>query len=327
MSINESEHMQIAILDDYQGVALDYGDWDSVYRECDVTVFRHTISDHRQLVEALECFDIVVAMRERTPFPASILEELPRLKLLVTTGSRNRSIDLTAATAHDIMVCGTDSPAGGTVELTWGLILALARSIHQHDTALRSGSWQLYLGNELQGKTLGVLGLGRIGSAVAAIGRAFGMEVITWSQNLTAGAARGSGADLVSKDELFQLSDVLTIHLVLSDRTRGLVGDSEIAQMRPTAYLINTSRGPIIEEGALMSALQDRRIAGAAIDVFDLEPLPADHPFRGLENMLLSPHMGYVTKEAYEVFYTQVVEDITAFLRGSPIRILAPATT
>ena len=318
--------MRIAILDDYQGVALDYGDWTSVQRHSDITVFRHNISDQKKLIEELQPFDIVVAMRERTPFPDSILAELPSLKLLITTGSRNRAIDLLAARAHDIIVCGTDSPAGGTVELTWGLILALARSIHSHDAALRAGSWQLYLGKELKGKTLGVLGLGRIGSAVAAIGRAFGMGVIAWSQNLTADVARQNGADLVSRDELFQLSDVLTIHLVLSDRTRGLVGDSEITQMRPTSYLINTSRGPIIDENALMSALQDCRIAGAAIDVFDEEPLPVDHRFRRLDNMLLSPHMGYVTHEAYEVFYTQVVEDIEAFMKGYPIRVLAPVT-
>ena len=263
-----------------------------------------------------------MAMRERTPFPASVLEKLPLLKLLVTTGSRNRSIDLAAAASQGVLVCGTDSPAGGTVELTWGLILAVVRSIHTHDAALRSGSWQLYLGNELKGKTLGVLGLGRIGSAVAAIGRAFGMDVIAWSQNLDADTARDNQALLVTKDELFRLSDVLTIHVLLSDRTRRLVGEKEIGLMRPTAYLVNTSRGPIVDESALLRALEGRLIAGGAVDVFDQEPLPIDHPFRKLDNLLLSPHMGYVTQEAYEVFYPQVVEAIEGFLKGTPIRIL-----
>jgi phosphoglycerate dehydrogenase-like enzyme len=318
--------MKIAILDDYQGVALNYADWSTVQTTCAVSVFRHNISDERELIRELQPFDIVVAMRERTPFPSSILTELPQLKLLVTTGSRNRSVDIRAAEARGVLVCGTDSPAGGTVELTWGLILALARSIHTHDVALRSGQWQLYLGSEMKGKTLGVLGLGRIGSTVAAIGKAFGMSVIAWSQNLDTDTAKKHGVDLVTKDVLFQSADVVTIHLLLSDRTRGLVGEPELMMMRSTAYLINTSRGPIVDENILLRALQQGWIAGAAVDVFDQEPLAVDHPFRKLDNILLSPHMGYVTKEAYEIFYPQVVEDIEAFLKGIPIRILSEAS-
>ena len=314
--------MRVAILDDYQGVALDYADWSGIQSHSAITVFRHNTSDQEELIRELQPFDIIVAMRERTPFPSSVLKALPQLQLLVTTGSRNRSIDLISAATQGILVCGTESPSGGTVELTWGLILTMIRSIHTHDAALRSGSWQLYLGSELKGKTLGLLGFGRIGSAVAAIGRAFGMNVIAWSQNLGVDTTEKHSVDLVSKDELFRLSDVLTIHLVLSDRTRHLVGEPEIAKMRPTSYLVNTSRGPIVDENALLRALKDQRLAGAAVDVFDQEPLPVDHPFRRLDNILLSPHMGYVTKEAYEVFYPQVVEAIEEFLKGTPIRIL-----
>ena len=314
--------MKIAVLDDYQGVSLDYGDWTGIQNHAEIVIFRHNIGEPSELIRELQEFDVVVAMRERTPFPESILRALPSLKLLVTTGSRNRSIDLEAAATLGIMVCGTDSPAGGTVELTWGLILSLVRSIHTPDAALRSGFWQLHIGSELRGKSLGVLGLGRIGSAVATIGKAFGMEVIAWSENLSPEMAYSQQVELVSKSQLFQLSDVLTVHLLLSDRTRGLVGKDELALMRNTSYLINTSRGPIVDETSLIRALQTRSIAGAAVDVFDKEPLPADHPFRGIDNLLLSPHMGYVTTEAYTVFYPQVVEDIEGFLRGSPVRIL-----
>ncbi len=314
--------IQVAVLDDYQGVALATADWGSLGRDVRMHAFKEPFADAQDAAARLRDFDIVVAMRERTPFPRALLERLGRLRLLVTTGMRNAAIDVTAAAARGVLVCGTDMLPYPAAELTWGLILALARHIPRADRALREGSWQTTLGIGLRGKALGVLGLGRLGGAVARIGNAFQMEVIAWSENLTAERARGSGAARVEKEELFRHADIVTIHLVLSARTRGLVGSAELAAMKPTAYLVNTSRGPIVDEGALLAALEGRRIAGAALDVYDREPLPPDHPLRRLDNVVMTPHLGYITVENYRQAYGQAVEDIRSFLAGKPIRVL-----
>jgi phosphoglycerate dehydrogenase-like enzyme len=316
---------RVAVLDDYQDVALKMADWQMLPADATVQVFRDHLADPEALAERLKDFDIVVAMRERTPFPQSLLAKLPRLKLLVTTGMRNASIDVAAASERGIVVCGTRGLGYPTAELTWGLILALLRHIPQEDKATRDGHWQVSLGIGLRDKTLGMLGLGNLGSQVATVGKAFGMTVLAWSQNLTAERTAQVGATLVSKDELLSRSDIVSIHLVLGDRSRGLLGARELAQMKPTAYLINTSRGPIVEEKALMEALQNGTIAGAALDVYDEEPLTLDHPLRKLPNTVITPHLGYVTAEGYKIFYGDVVEDIHAFLQGKPVRVVEAA--
>ncbi|MBS2545704.1 D-2-hydroxyacid dehydrogenase family protein [Catenulispora sp. NL8] len=325
--------MKIAILDDYQGVALSLADWASL--DAETTVFTEPLAgsgsdsdsgaDSGAVVRALAGFDVIVAMRERTRFPAEVLEQLGDLRLLVSTGPRNAAIDLAAAQRLGITVCGTGYSAAPTVELTWALILAAARNLPEEAASVRAGGWQLTLGAGLHGKTLGLLGLGRIGSTVARIGQAFGMTTIAWSQNLTAEKAAEQGVRAVTKEELFADSDVLSIHLVLSRRSRGLVGAPELAAMKNTAILVNTSRGPIIDEPALIEALRENRIGKAALDVYDTEPLPADHPLRALPNALLTPHIGYVARELYETFYGDAVEDIAAFQAGSPIRVMAAA--
>ena len=288
----------------------------------DVHVFTDHLSDDDQVAEPLKGFEIVMAMRERTPFSNGLLTNLPSLRLLVTTGMRNASIDLEAASELGVLVCGTGGLPYPTAELTWGLILALLRHIPGEDAATREGRWQVTVGSGLKGKVLGVLGLGNLGSQVATVGRAFGMSVIAWSQNLTAERAAQFDARLVGKDELLSRSDIVTVHLVLSERTRGILAARELGLMKPTAYLINTSRGPIVDETALVDALQKGSIAGAALDVFDPEPLPPDHPFLSLDNTVLTPHLGYVTSETYGVFFREAVEDIQAFLDGKPIRTL-----
>ncbi|MDO8568162.1 MAG: D-2-hydroxyacid dehydrogenase family protein, partial [Dehalococcoidales bacterium] len=290
--------MKVAVLDDYQGVALTMADWSVLPADVNVTVFNDHLSSADAVVERLRDFDVVVAMRERTPFVRGLLEHLPKLRLLVTTGMMNASIDLNEATDLGILVCGTRVSAHDAAELAWGLILALLRHIPQEDAATRQGRWQTTLGIRLQGKVLGVLGLGRLGSRVAAVGAAFGMSVIAWSQNLVAERAAQFGAALVTKDELFARSDILSIHLQLSDRTRGLVSTRELGLMKPTAYLINTSRGPIVDEAALVKVLQAHGIAGAGLDVFDQEPLPSEHPFKRLDNIVMTPHLGFVTQDA-----------------------------
>jgi phosphoglycerate dehydrogenase-like enzyme len=312
--------MRIAVLDDYQRVAARFGDWDSLH--ADVTFFEDHLEDDDALAARLEPFEIVVAMRERTPFTAARLARLPNLRLLVTTGMRNASIDMAAARERGVVVCGTGIGAGATAELTWGLIVGLARGIVVEDARLRAGAWQTTVGLDLAGATLGVLGFGRLGRRVAAMASAFEMDAIAWSQNLDPGEARGAGVESVGRDELFARADVLTIHTVLSDRTRGLVGVPELALMKPTAFLVNTSRGPIVDEDALVAALHEGTIAGAAIDVYDTEPLPADHPLRTAPNTVLTPHIGYVTRRSYEVCFRDAVEDIAAFLAGDPIRVL-----
>ncbi|MEN1882666.1 D-2-hydroxyacid dehydrogenase family protein [Streptomyces mirabilis] len=313
--------MRIAILDDYQGVALGLADWDSLPAE--VHVFAEAFENEEAVVMALAEYEVVVAMRERTPFPSSTLKGLPRLKLLVTTGPVNAAIDLDAAHRLGITVCGTGYFSYPTVELTWGLILSAARLIPQQVDSVRRGGWQEGLGVSLRGATLGVLGLGRLGTAVAEIGRAFGMETIAWSKNLIPADAQAKGTTYVSRDELFTRSDVLSIHVVLSERTRGLVGERELGLMKSTAILVNTSRGPVVDEAALLRALVEKRIGSAALDVFDREPLPADHALRSLSNAVVTPHIGYVSRDLYEVFYRDAVEDIAAWNAGTPVRMLS----
>ena len=315
---------RVALLDDYQRVALGMADWKSLPPDTEVVAFEDHLSDDDALVRRLADFDVVMAMRERTPFTRALFERLPRLRLLITAGMRNASIDMAAASERGITVCGTAGLPYPTAELTWGLIHALFRRIPAEDRATREGRWQISLGLGLNGKTLGVLGLGTLGSRVAKVGLALEMKVLAWSQNLTAERAAAAGAALVDKDELLARSDVLSIHLVLSARSRGLIGARELGLMRPTAYLINTSRGPIVDEAALIAALRAGTIAGAGLDTFDVEPLPANHPFRTLPNIVITPHLGYVTEETYRIFYGHALEDIQAFLRGAPVRVLQP---
>ncbi len=291
---------EVAILDDYQGAALQLADWQSLHPQARISAVDTHIADFEALTTRLHGCDAVVAMRERTPFPAALFARLPNLKLLVTSGMRNSAIDLEAASKHGVTVCGTDMLPYPTAELTWGLILAFARNIAREDRAMREGKWQTSIGTGLKGKTLGLLGLGRLGAQVAAIGKAFGMEIIAWSQNLTAESAASAGAQLVDKEA------------------------ADLARMKPSAFLVNTSRGPIVDEQALIAALESRRIAGAAIDVYDHEPLPAEHPLRRAANTVLTPHLGYVTTENYRLAYGQAVEAIRAYLAGTPIRVIAP---
>ncbi len=316
--------MIVAVLDDYQGIAVRMADWTSLPKGTEVQFFLDHLADEDGLAERLAEFDVVAGMRERTPFPRSLLNRLPNLRLLVTTGRRNASFDTQAATELGIVVCGTGGAGEGPTELTWGLIIGLLRHIPLEDRLTRQGEWGNTVGIGLRGKTLGLLGLGHIGSLVARVGNAFGMDVIAWSQNLTAQRAAECAATLVDKDTLFRDSDVVSVHLVLSDRTCGLVGAHELGLMKPTAYLVNTSRGPIVDEAALVDLLQRGAIAGAALDTFDVEPLPPMHPFLALPNTVLAPHNGYVTEEAYLAFYAGIVEDITSFAGGNPVRVLNP---
>jgi phosphoglycerate dehydrogenase-like enzyme len=305
---------RIAVLDDYQNVALDSADWSVLRDRADIAVFQNHLADPDAVIERLLPFDVICVMRERTPLPRNIIERLPRLKLIASTGPVNASIDVAAAGDHGVVVVHTGYRSDPTIEFTWALILASARNIVTESTSVRSGGWQQTVGTDLRGKTLGVLGLGRIGSQVARIGSAFGMNLVAWSQNLTLQTAEAAGAALVSKDQLFEQADVLTIHLVLSSRTRGLVGAAELGRMKPTARLINTSRGPIVDEQALITALKNRQIAGAAVDVFDIEPLPPSHPFRTLDNVLATPHIGYVSDGLYKTFYEGAVSNIRKWL-------------
>jgi phosphoglycerate dehydrogenase-like enzyme len=326
--------MRVAILDDYQQVSLASTDWSAVRSLGQIDVFAEHISRTEALVSALEPYDVVVAMRERTPFDADRLGRLPRLRLLVTTGMGNSSIDLEAAAARGITVCGTGGIGTSTAELTWGLILALIRHIPEEDQRLKlagraggaalgfGGGWQRTVGTGLAGKRLGVVGLGHQGRRVADIGRAFGMKVVAWSQNLDPDVAKKAHVKAVGKEELFSSSDVVTVHYKLSPRSVGLVGAAELALMRPSAYLVNTSRGPLVDNAALLAALRSGAIAGAALDVYDVEPLPLSDPLRSAPNVVLTPHLGYVTEETYQVFYRDAAEDIVAFAEGSPVRVL-----
>jgi phosphoglycerate dehydrogenase-like enzyme len=310
--------VKVAILDDYQNVALQMADWSPLTGRATITVFNDHLNEPDAVVARLAPFEVICVMRERTPLTRGILERLPRLKLVASTAVRNASIDLQAARERGIAVANTGYDSTPTIEMTWALILASARHVAAENASLRSGGWQRRIGDDLKGKTLGVLGLGNIGGEVARIGHAFGMRVIAWSENLTAEKATAAGAELVRKEELFRQSDVLTIHLVLGRRSRGLVGAAELALMKPAAWLINTSRGPIVDEGALIASLRERRIGGAAVDVFDIEPLPADHPYRSVDNMLATPHIGYVSENLYRTFYGDTVKNILVWLDGSP---------
>jgi len=312
--------MKIAILDDYQNVALSLADWGSLAAE--VVVFTRAFADAGELVRSLAGFDVLVAMRERTRFPAEVLARLTGLRLLVSTGPANAAIDVAAAREHGITVCGTGYESHPAIEHTWALILGAARNLPAEAESMRSGGWQVSIGEGLHGKTLGVLGLGRVGSAVARVGRAFGMSAIAWSQNLTPEKAAEHGVRAVTKEQLFAESDVLSIHVVLSERTRGLVAAADLRSMKPTAVLVNTSRGPVVDEAGLIDVFRAGRIRGAAIDVFDTEPLPADHQLRSLPNALLTGHVGYVTRDLYTIFYRDTVEDLAAFQAGSPIRLM-----
>jgi phosphoglycerate dehydrogenase-like enzyme len=314
--------MKLAILDDYQRVALEMADWSRLRDLVEITVFDRYLGAEDAVAEALAAFEIVCIMRERTPFPATLFERLPKLKLLVTTGRRNAAIDLAAAARRGVTVCGTGSPGHAAGELAFALILALARNLLVEANSVRAGGWQVGLGRDLHGATLGIIGLGHIGAQIAGFGRAFGMNLLASSQNLTEARAAEVGAQRVTKDELFASADFVTIHLRLSPRTRGLIGARELALMRKDAYLVNTSRGPIVDEAALIEALEQGRIAGAALDVYDREPLPADHTLRRTPNLLLTPHIGYVTRETYRVFYGDTVDLVRAFLDGRPRNVL-----
>ncbi|MFF9001625.1 D-2-hydroxyacid dehydrogenase family protein [Streptomyces achromogenes] len=316
--------LRCVVLDDFQGVATEAADWSVLGDRVEVVALREHLHDEDALAAALADYDIVVTLRERVPFPGSLISRLPRLKLLIASGMRNSVIDYAAAEAHGVTVCGTQSSGTPPVELTWALLLGLARGIVQENNALRAGGpWQSTVGADLHGRRLGLLGLGRIGSRVARVGLAFGMRVCAWSRNLTKERAEEVGVELAgSKEELLAGSDFVSVHLALGERTRGLVGAAELALMKPTAYLVNTSRAAIVDQEALLTALHEGRIAGAGVDVFDIEPLPAGHPMRTAPRLLATPHLGYVSQANYTTYYGQAVENIQAYLAGSPIRRL-----
>ncbi len=314
--------LQVGVIDDYQDAAGEFGPWAELAGQAEITIFTDHVADADALAERLAPFDVIVATRERTRFPRQILQRLPRLRLLVSTGMGSAHIDLAAARELGITVSGTGGRPEPPAELTWALILGLARHVAEEDAGIRAGAWGLTVGTDLADATLGVIGLGHLGLLVARIGQAFGMRVIAWSQNLDPAAATAAGVAAVGKEELLRSADVVTIHVRLSERTTGLIGAADLALLKPTAYLVNTSRGPIVDEAALVDALRSGRIAGAGLDVFDIEPLPADHPLRTAPRTLLTPHIGYVTADTYRVFYTGAVEAISAFLDGQPIRLL-----
>jgi D-3-phosphoglycerate dehydrogenase len=316
--------LKAAILDDYQNVAQTLADWSPIAKDVEIKVFTTPFANADEAIKALQGFAIVAGMRERTPFPKAVIDALPDLKLLITTGARNASFDIKAANERGITVCGTGGVGSPTTGIAFGLMLELTRRIGFESARLKAGaSWQVTLGRDLEGLTLGCLGLGKLGARSAAVGKAFGMKTIAWSQNLTPETAKAGGADYVSKDDLFRNADIVTIHVVLGDRSRGLVGAKELGLMKKTAYLINTSRGPIVDEKALISALNAKAIAGAGLDVYDVEPLPLDHPFRKMDNIVITPHLGYVTEQNYRKMYVDIVEDIRAWLDGKPVRVIS----
>ncbi len=313
----------IAILDDYQNVALKMADWSRLQQGNRVVVFNERLPDVEACARALADFEVIGIMRERTPFPRALFERLPKLKLLITTGARNASVDVAAAKDRGVTVCGTGGGGLSTAELAIALMLGLARHLREEFQTMRpGGGWQTTLGVALDGRTLGIIGLGNLGSRVARIGGALGMKLIAWSENLTPERAKERGAERVEKDELFRRADIVSIHSVLSPRTRGLVGARELALMKPTAFLINTSRGPIVDEAALLAALREKRIAGYGADTYDVEPMPADHPLRSEPRALLTPHLGYVTEETYRNFYGGMVKGIEAWLAGKPVGVI-----
>jgi phosphoglycerate dehydrogenase-like enzyme len=312
-----------AILDDYQNIALSMADWSPVKSALDIKVFNEPLGGSDQTIKALQGFPIICAMRERTAFSRQVIEALPDLKLLITTGARNNSIDVAAAKERNVVVCGTPSFGNPTAGITIGLMLEVTRRIGYEHARLKAGAaWQSTVGLDLEGLTLGVIGLGKLGVRVTNLAKAFGMKVIAWSQNMTPEKAREHGADYVSKEELFRQADIVSVHVQLSDRTGGLIGAKEIGLMKPSAYIINTSRGPIIEEAGLLTALREKRIAGAGLDVFDVEPLPLNHPFRKMDNVVITPHLGYVSVQNYQQYFGGIVEDIRAWLDGKPVRVI-----
>src|SRR6202521_5926908 len=316
--------LRCAILDDYLNVTLKVADWSKISDRVDVTVFNEPFTSTEAAASALKDFEIVLAMRERTPFPRALFAALPKLKLLITSGMRNAAIDSKAAKDHNVVLCGTQWNRDPTAPLTMGLILELTRSIGRENARMHAGEpLQKFIGLEIEGRTLGVVGLGKLGAKVSGLAKAFGMNVIAWSPNLTAERCKEVGVGYASKEELFATADIITVHVVLSQRSRGLVGREDLARMKPTSYLVNTARGPIVDEAALLETLQQNKIAGAAIDVFSVEPLPTDHPFRKLDNIVLTPHLGYVTEEGFRSHYSQMVEGIDAWFKGEPVRRLA----
>ena len=316
--------LRCAILDDYLNLSLKLADWSKIEDRVDVTVFNQPFASPEAAVSALKDFEIILAMRERTPFPRAMFEQLPKLKLLITSGMRNAAIDLAAAKDKGVVVCGTNWPRDPTAALTMGMILELTRNIGRENARMHAGEYlQKHVGIEIDGKTLGVVGLGKLGAKVSTIAKTFGMNVIAWSPNLTAERCKEVGVTYATKEELFSTADIITIHMVLSDRSRGLVGAAELNRMKPTSFLVNSARGPIVDEMALLETLKARKIAGAAVDVFSVEPLPVDHPFRKLDNLVLTPHLGYVTQETFIAHYTQMVEGIDGWFKGEPVRKLA----
>ena len=315
--------IRAAILDDYQNVAMSFADWSPIEKDVEVKIFTAPFKSRDEAIKALQGFAVIVGMRERTSFPRAVIEALPDLKLLITTGAKNNSFDLKAAAEHGVTVCGTGGFGSPTTGVVFGLLLELTRRIGFENARLKAGQpWQVTIGPDLEGMTLGVLGLGKLGQRSAAVGKAFGMKTIAWSQNLTEEKAKAAGADYVSKEDLFRNADFVTIHLVLSDRSRGLVGAKELGLMKKSAYLINTSRGPIVDEKALIAVLNSKSIAGAGLDVFDIEPLPLDHPFRKMDNVVITPHLGYVSEQNYRKYFPDIVEDIRAWLDGKPVRVI-----
>jgi phosphoglycerate dehydrogenase-like enzyme len=316
--------LRCAILDDYLNLSLKLADWSKIEDRVDVTVFNQPFASQDSAVSALKDFEIILAMRERTPFPHAMFDQLPKLKLLITSGMRNAAIDMAAAKDKGVVVCGTNWPRDPTAALTMGMILELTRNIGRENARMHAGEYlQKHVGIEIDGKTLGVVGLGKLGAKVSTIAKTFGMNVIAWSPNLTAERCKEVGVTYATKEELFSTADIITIHMVLSDRSRGLVGAAELNRMKPTSFLVNSARGPIVDEMALLETLKARKIAGAAVDVFSVEPLPVDHPFRKLDNLVLTPHLGYVTQETFIAHYTQMVEGIDGWFKGEPVRKLA----
>jgi phosphoglycerate dehydrogenase-like enzyme len=316
--------LRCAILDDYLNLALGLADWSKIGDRVDVTVFNEPFASAEAAASALKDFEIICAMRERTPFPRMLFAALPKLKLLITSGMRNASFDMEAAKEHGVVLCGTQWARDPTAPLAMGMILELTRNIGRESARMHAGApLQKFVGIEIEGKTLGVVGLGKLGAKVAGLAKAFGMNVIAWSPNLTPERCKEAGVSYATKEELFSTADVITVHMVLSQRSRGLVGAADLARMKPTSYLVNTARGPIIDEAALLATMQQKKIAGAAIDVYSVEPLPVDHPFRKLDNMVLTPHLGYVTEESFRNHYNQMVAGIDAWLKGEPLRRLA----
>ena len=316
--------IRAAILDDYQNVAMAMADWSPVAKDVEIEVFNEPFASQHAAVKALQGFAIVVGMRERTPFPRAVIEALPDLKLLITTGAKNNSFDLKAAAEHGVTVCGTGAVGSPTTGITFGLILELTRRIGFENGRLKRGErWQVTIGQDLEGLTLGIVGLGKLGRRSAEVAKAFGMKVIAWSQNLTPEKAGEAGVAYASREELFATSDIVTVHYQLGPRSRGLITANDLGRMKKTAYLVNTARGPLVDEQALIAALREKRIAGAGLDVFDVEPLPLDHPFRALDNVVITPHLGYVSEQNYKKYFSDIVEDIRAWLDGKPVRVIS----